>query len=75
MGKSDDPPRTIRQFAKYYFNVNRTARHPDLHTNTIYFRRIRDLTGIDRRSYAGLSLLLTTVRMMGAGARETTMGR
>jgi hypothetical protein len=36
--------------------------------------RIRDLTGIDPRSYTGLSLLLTTVRMMGAGDGRTTAG-
>jgi sugar diacid utilization regulator len=38
----------------------------------VYFRlnRIRELTGIDPRSYSGLSLLLTTVRMLnGAGER------
>ena len=35
-------------------------------TNTVYFRlnRIRELTGIDPRSYSGLSLLLTTLRML-----------
>jgi hypothetical protein len=54
-GEGSDPTRTIRQFAKCYFSVNRTARHLNLHTNTIYFRlnRIRELTGIDPRSYAG----------------------
>jgi hypothetical protein len=68
-GERSDPARTIRQFAACNSNVKRTARHLDLHTNTVYFRlnRIRDLTGIDARSYSGLSLLLTTVRMMGAG--------
>ena len=29
---------------------------------------LRELTGIDPRSYAGLSLLLTTVRMLSNGA-------
>jgi hypothetical protein len=71
-GKSGELTRTINQFADCNFNVKLTARHLDLHTNTVYFRlnRIRELTGIDPRSYAGLSLLLTTVRMLNAGARE-----
>lgn len=70
-GKSGELTRTISQFADCNFNVKRTARLLDLHTNTVYFRlnRIRELTGIDPRSYSGLSLLLTTVRMLNAGAR------
>jgi hypothetical protein len=71
-GKSGELTRTINEFADCNFNVKRTARHLDLHTNTVYFRlnRIRELTGIDPRSYSGLSLLLTTVRMLNAGARR-----
>ncbi|HEV3498997.1 MAG TPA: helix-turn-helix domain-containing protein [Bradyrhizobium sp.] len=70
-GKSGELSRTISQFADCNFNVKRTARLLDLHTNTVYFRlnRIRELTGIDPRSYSGLSLLLTTVRMLNAGAK------
>jgi PucR C-terminal helix-turn-helix domain/GGDEF-like domain len=70
-GRSGELSRTISQFADCNFNVKRTARLLDLHTNTVYFRlnRIRELTGIDPRSYSGLSLLLTTVRMLNAGAR------
>src|SRR6266700_3301773 len=69
--------RTISQFAACNFNVKRTARDLDLHTNTVYFRlnRIRELTGIDPRSYSGLSLLLTTVRMLNAGPRSTSERR
>jgi hypothetical protein len=65
-GKSGELSRTILQFADCNFNVKRTARRLDLHTNTVYFRlnRIRELTGIDPRSYSGLSLLLTTLRML-----------
>jgi hypothetical protein len=76
-GKSGELSRTINQFAECNFNVKRTARHLDLHTNTIYFRlnRIRELTGIDPRSYSGLSLLLTAVRMLNAGPRSTTIDR
>jgi hypothetical protein len=71
-GKSGELSRTISQFADCNFNVKRTARRLDLHTNTVYFRlnRIRELTGIDPRSYSGLSLLLTTLRMLDDGAKS-----
>jgi len=74
-GKSGELSRTISQFAECNFNVKRTARHLDLHTNTVYFRlnRIRELTGVDPRSYSGLTLLLTTVRMLNAGPRSTNL--
>jgi PucR C-terminal helix-turn-helix domain len=76
-GEGSDPTRTIGQFAACNFNVKRTARHLDLHTNTVYFRlnRIRELTGIDPRCQAGLSLPLTTVRMMGARNGARTVGQ
>jgi sugar diacid utilization regulator len=64
------PSRSIREFAERNFNVQRTARHLDLHTPTpsnFRLNRIRDPTGIDPRSYAELSLLLTTARMPRAG--------
>jgi sugar diacid utilization regulator len=75
-GKSGELSRTISQFADCNFNVKRTARRLDLHTNTVYFRlnRIRELTGIDPRSYSGLSLLLTTLRMLDAGAPSDNRG-
>ena len=52
------------------FQRQATARRLDLHTNTVYFRlnRIRELTGIDPRSYSGLSLLLTTLRILDGHA-------
>jgi hypothetical protein len=76
-GKSGELSRTILQFADCNFNVKRTARRLDLHTNTVYFRlnRIRELTGIDPRSYSGLSLLLTTLRMLDAGAGSDSASR
>jgi hypothetical protein len=76
-GEGSDPARTIGQFAACNLSVKRAARHLDLHTNTVYFRlnRIRDLTGIDPRCHAGLSLPLTTVRMMGAGRGRRRWGR
>jgi sugar diacid utilization regulator len=64
--KSGALSRTIRQFAACDLNVKRTARDLNLHTNTVYFRlnHVRKLTGIDPRSYLGLSLLLTTLQML-----------
>ena len=66
--KSGELSRTIRQFAASDLNVKRTARDLNLHTNTVYFRlnSVRKLTGIDPRSYTGLSLLLTTLQMLDA---------
>ena len=71
-GKQGELSRTISHFADCNFNVKRTARRLKLHTNTVYFRlnRIRELTGIDPRSYSGLSLLLTTLRMLDGQAPE-----
>jgi sugar diacid utilization regulator len=64
--KSGALSRTIRRFAACDLNVKRTARDLDLHTNTVYFRlnHVRKLTGVDPRSYVGLSLLLTTLEML-----------
>jgi sugar diacid utilization regulator len=71
-GKQGELSRTISHFADCNFNVKRTARRLNLHTNTVYFRlnRIRELTGIDPRSYSGLSLLLTTLRMLDGHAPD-----
>jgi sugar diacid utilization regulator len=69
--KSGALSRTIRQFAACDLNVKRTARDLNLHTNTVYFRlnHVRKLTGIDLRSYLGLSLLLTTLQMINTDAK------
>ena len=58
--------RTIRTFADCSFNVKQTARYLDVHTNTVYFRlnRIKQLTGIDPRTYSGTSRLLTALRLL-----------
>ena len=63
---------TIRTFADCSLNVKQTAHRLGVHTNTVYFRlnRITKLTGIDPRTYAGASQLLTTLRLLklhGAG--------
>jgi hypothetical protein len=74
--KSGELSRTIRAFADCSFNVKQTARRLRLHTNTVYFRlnRISTLTGIDPRTYSGVSLLLTTLRLMEARSRSNGNG-
>jgi len=71
VGKAGALSRTIHAFADCNFNVKQTARRLDLHANTVYFRlnRISKLTGVDPRSYSGISLLLTTLRLVDAEAR------
>ena len=58
--------RTIRVFADSSLNVKQTARRLDVHTNTVYFRlnQINKLTGIDPRTFSGISLLLTALRLL-----------
>jgi hypothetical protein len=67
---------TIEAFAASSLNVKRAARRLGVHTNTLYFRlnRIEALTGVDPRSFAGLSLLLTTLKLAEARARAATAG-
>ncbi len=62
--------RTIRTFAECSLNVKQTAVRLGVHTNTVYFRlnRINKLTGIDPRTFAGTSLLLTALRLLEAHA-------
>jgi hypothetical protein len=57
---------TISAFADSNFNVKKTAQRLGLHTNTVYFRlnRIKRLTGVDPRTYSGMSLLLTVCRLL-----------
>jgi hypothetical protein len=59
---------TIRAFADCNLSVKQTARRLDLHANTVYFRlkRIKQLTGVDPRSFSGASLLLTALRLLDA---------
>lgn len=67
--------RTIRVFANCSLNVKQAARHLGVHTNTVYFRlnRIGELSGVDPRTYTGISMLLTALRLLevhGAGPRS-----
>ena len=65
-GQSGELARTIREFADCSLNVKQTAQRLGVHTNTVYFRlnRIDKLTGIDPRTFAGTSLLLTALRLL-----------
>jgi hypothetical protein len=65
-GQASDLSRTIRAFAESSLNVKQTARRLGVHTNTVYFRlnRIHKLTGVDARTFAGTSVLLTVLRLM-----------
>jgi PucR C-terminal helix-turn-helix domain/GGDEF-like domain len=67
---------TIRAFAACDLNVKQTARRVGVHTNTVYFRlnRIKTLTGVDPRTYAGTSLLLAALRLVEIGAGRTHAG-
>jgi hypothetical protein len=64
--KSRDLIHTVRAFADASLNVKQTARQLELHANTVYFRlnRVMEITGIDPRTYSGLSLLLTALRLL-----------
>jgi hypothetical protein len=68
--------RTIRIFADCSLNVKQTAQRLNVHTNTVYFRlnRIDKLSGVDPRTYSGISTLLTAVRFLEihGGSRNGT---
>ena len=70
--KAGELSRTVQTFADCSFNVKQTAQKLGLHANSIYFRlnSIAKLTGVDPRSYAGVSLLLTTLRLTEPGSRR-----
>ena len=56
---------TIQAFAECSLNVKQTARRLGVHTNTVYFRlnRIQKITGVDPRSFSGVVLLVTVLRI------------
>ena len=66
--QATDFSKTIRAFADCSFNVKRTARRLGVHTNTVYFRlnRIKKITGIDPRTYSGMTSVLTALRLLEA---------
>lgn len=65
-GQSRELSRTIRAFTDCNFNVKRTARVLGVHTNTVYFRlnRMKKLSGLDPRTYAGASTILAALRLL-----------
>jgi hypothetical protein len=60
-----DLVRTMRAFAECSLNVKQTATSLGVHTNTVYFRlnRVRTLTGIDPRTFAGAATLTAALRL------------
>jgi hypothetical protein len=70
--KSGALSRTVQAFADCSLNVKQTAQKLGLHTNSIYSRlnSVAKLTGVDPRSFAGVSLLLTTLRLTESGPRR-----
>jgi hypothetical protein len=57
---------TIRAFADCSLNVKETAARLSVHPNTVYFRlnQIQKRTGVDPRTFAGTSLLVTALRLL-----------
>ena len=72
-GHDPDLIRTIRVFAECNLNVKQTARMLGVHTNTVYFRlnQIKSRTGADPRTFAGTTLLLTSLRLLDTLERGT----
>jgi sugar diacid utilization regulator len=64
-GRSVDLLGTIRAFAECDLSVKNTARRLQVHPNTVYFRlnQIKERTGVDPRTFAGTSFLLTALRL------------
>jgi len=71
-GETTDFSRTIRAFADCSFNVKRTAQRLGVHTNTVYFRlnRIKKITGVDPRTYSGVTSVLTAIRLLEVQAQS-----
>lgn len=71
-GQSDDLFRTIRAFAECSLNVKQTAQKLGVHTNTVYFRlnQIKKHSGVDPRTFSGMSFLLTALRLLEAHGTE-----
>ena len=57
---------TIRAFADCSMNVKETARRLRIHANTVYFRlnKIEQRTGVDPRTFTGMSQLVTALRLL-----------
>jgi carbohydrate diacid regulator len=69
-GRDQDLLQTVVCFAEASLNVKETARRLGVHTNTVYFRlnQIHKRSGVDPRTFAGASLLLTSLRLLESQA-------
>src|SRR6266478_3786232 len=74
-GRSRDLIRTIRAFTDCNFSAKHTARELGVHTNTIYFRlnRLKKISGMDPRTYAGASTILTALSLLEIRADKSTL--
>ena len=74
-GRSRDLIRTIRAFTDCNFSAKHTARELGVHTNTIYFRlnRLKKISGMDPRTYAGASTILTALSLLETHTDESTL--
>jgi hypothetical protein len=68
-------PRQAPRCSQLQRQAHRAASRSAHQHGVFRLNRIRELTGIDPGSYSGLSLLLTTVRMLNAGAKSDTIRR
>jgi sugar diacid utilization regulator len=61
--RAEKHSRTLQAFADASLNIKECAHILDVHNNTIYHRlnRIEELTGVDPRTYEGLTHLLTVL--------------
>jgi sugar diacid utilization regulator len=72
--QSRDLIRTMRVFADCNFNVKHTARELGVHANTVYFRlnRVKKISGMDPRTFAGALTILTALRLLKIHAVDST---
>jgi sugar diacid utilization regulator len=63
--------RTVQAFGEWNLNVKSTAKRLKLHPNIVYFRlnRVREITDVDPRSFAGLTVILTVLRLLARQQR------
>jgi hypothetical protein len=76
-GRERDLIGTIRAFAECSLNVKEAAGRLRVHTNTVYFRlnQIKKRTGVDPRTFAGTSLLITALRLLDNEDDSNRRGR
>ena len=72
-GSQRDLLDTVRAYAECSLHVKETAARLGVHTNTVYFRlnQIKKHSGVDPRTFAGASLLITALRLLDNRARDS----